>query len=127
MKRSWVFALLSLAGLGLGIGLGLVAGWLWWPVEYTDTEIIDLEESFRADYVVMVSDTYALTGDLNAARERLNRLGAPDPAALVASRAEAAIAAGGAEDQIGNLARLAAALGASNPALRQYLAPPPVP
>ncbi len=119
MRRVWVIALVTL----LGLGLGLIAGWFWWPVEYYDTEIADLKETYQADYVLMVSDAYALTGDVDVAWERLSRLGAPDVAALVLSRAEAALAAGVTAAEVGRLARLAAALGASSPTLAPYLTP----
>ncbi len=109
----------------IGLGLGLAVGWLWWPVEYYDTEIADLEKAHQAEYVWMVSDAYALTGNLDAARERLARFGAPDVAALVLSHAQAALASGASSAQVGRLARLAAALGASDPTLAPYLPPPP--
>ena len=125
MRRAGVVLLLTLLGLGLGAGLGLAVGWFWWPVEYTDTEITDLKEAHRADYVLMVSGAYVLTGDLDAARERLSLLGVPDVAVLVRSRAEAALAAGASGAEIGRLARLAAALGASSPMLVPYLTPVP--
>lgn len=121
MRRVLVTILLALLGLGLGIGLGLYVGWVRWPVEYYDTEIADLREAHQADYVLMVSDAYALTGDLDAAWERLSRLGMPDVAALVVSHAEAALTAGAPGTEIGRLARLAAALGTSTPSLAPYL------
>lgn len=125
MRRVRSIALLSLIGLGLGIGLGLYVGWIGWPVRYYNTEIVDLAEAHQVDYVLMVSDAYALTGDLDAARERLGRLGVPDVAALVLFRAESALAAGAPQDEVGRLARLAAALGVSSPALAPYLVPLP--
>lgn len=121
MRRVGVIALVTL----LGLVLGLAIGWVWWPVEYYDTEIADLKETYQADYVAMVSDAYALTGDLDAARKYLSRLDAPDAAALVLSLAETTLAAGAPPAQVGRLARLAAALGASSPALAPYLTPPP--
>lgn len=121
MRRVGAIALVTLVGLVLG----LVVGWVWWPVEYYDTEIADLKETYRADYVVLVSDAYALTSDLDAARERLSRLDVPDVAALVLSLAETTRAAGGPAAKVGRLARLAAALGASGPAVAPYLTPPP--
>lgn len=121
MRRVWVIVLVVL----LGLSLGLTYAWLIEPVEYTDTEIADLKETYQADYVLMVSDAYALTGDLDAARERLGRLSAPDVAALVLSHAEAALTGGAAEAEVGRLARLAAALGASGPVLAPYLTPSP--
>jgi len=120
-RRVWVTVLLALLGLALGVGLGLTIGWIQWPVEYYDTELTDLREVYQADYVLMVSDAYALTGNLDAARERLSRLGVSDVAALVLSHAEASLAAGTPEAEVGRLSRLAAALGASSPSLAPYL------
>jgi hypothetical protein len=125
MRRVWVTIFMALLGLGLGIGLGLYVGWVQWPVEYYDTEITDLREAHQADYVLMVSDAYALTGDLDAARERLSRMDVPDVAALVLSHAEASLAGGAPEAEVGRLSRLAAALGAFSPALTPYLMPTP--
>ena len=125
MRRAGVVLLLTLVGLGLGAGLGLAIGWIWWPVEYTDTEIADLKGTYQADYVLMVGEAYALTGDLDQARERVGRLGVPDAATLVLAQAEAALTAGASRDEIGHLARLAAALGISSPALVPYLTPIP--
>ena len=73
----------------------------------------------------MVSDDYALTGDVEAARVRLNHLQMPDVADLVRVHAEAALAAGASRTKVGRLARLAVALGASSPALMPYLTPVP--
>jgi hypothetical protein len=125
MRRVRVVVLLSLIGFGAGVGLGLLVGWVLWPVEYYDTEIADLKEVYQVDYVLMVSDAYALTGDLDAARERLGRLGMPDVAALVLAHAESALAAGAPEAQVASLARLAAALGVTSPTLAPYLTPLP--
>jgi hypothetical protein len=123
MSRFWRTVLFALVGLGLGVGLGLAAGWLWWPVEYTDTEIADLTATHQADYVLLVSDAYALTGDLDAARLRLSRLGAPDAAALVLARAQAALAKNAPAERVSRLAHLAAALGATSPEMEPYLEP----
>ncbi|MFZ5916266.1 MAG: hypothetical protein ACOYZ7_04995 [Chloroflexota bacterium] len=125
MNRVSIAVFLTLLGLMLGITLGLAVGWLWWPVEYTDAVLTDLSAGYQADYVVMVGDAFALDGDLEAARLRLNRLGAPDLIQLVLARVEAALAVGGPEAQVRRLAQLAAALGASDAALGPYLNPLP--
>jgi hypothetical protein len=114
MRQIWVIVLVFL----LGLSLGLVYAWRIIPVEYIDNEIADLKAPYQVDYVLMVSDAYALSGNLDAARERLSRLAVPDVAALVLSQ-------GATETEIGHLARLAAALGASSPALSPYLTPTP--
>jgi hypothetical protein len=59
--------------VGLIIGL-VVLGWWLWPVEYTDTDIHALRERHRATYVELVADSYALTGNLTEAQNRLQML-----------------------------------------------------
>jgi hypothetical protein len=125
VQRTGVVLFLILLGLGLGVGLGLAVGWFLWPVEYTDTEIADLRVGYQEDYVLMVSDAYALTGDLDAARQRLLRLGVPDLASLVHARVEGALVSGAPTSEVSSLARLAVALGAPEPALAPYLTPVP--
>lgn len=65
-------AILSLA---LGIGIGLFVAWQLWPVEFVNADPSDLRPQYKEDYVRMISVIYAAEGDLDAARERLNRLG----------------------------------------------------
>jgi hypothetical protein len=92
------------------------------PVEYTDTDISHLASVYRDEYVLMVGQTYALDGDLDAARARLALLNWPDPASQVANLAEAAIERGDAELDVRSLAQLALALGAQRERLAPYLA-----
>jgi hypothetical protein len=80
-----------------------------------------LASVYRDEYVLMVSETYALDGDLDAARARLAQLSASDPGLLVADQAQAAIARGASQLDIQALARLAAALGVRQDALLPYL------
>jgi len=111
----------SVALLG-GMGLGLWYGWVLDPVEYRDTDVSHLAPVYRDEYVLMVGETYALDGDLDAARARLALIGLTDPAEPVADRAEAAIGRGASLLDIQALAGLAAALGAQRDTLRPYLA-----
>jgi hypothetical protein len=125
MRQARVVLLLTLLGLVVGVGLGLAVGWLWWPVEYIDTETADLKEAYKTDYVLMVSDAYVLTGDLDAARERLGHLGGSDIPTLLRAQAEAALASGASRAEMSRLAQLAAAFGVSSPVLGPYLTPVP--
>jgi hypothetical protein len=113
------------------MGLGLWYGWVLDPVEYRDTDLSHLAPVYRDEYVLMVSETYALDRDLDAARARLALLGtagggsglggASDASALVADRAQAAIARGASQLDIQALTRLAAALGAERDELTPTL------
>jgi hypothetical protein len=121
-KRVWLAALLGLFGLVAGTGLGLWYGWEIDPVEYSDTDLAHLHPSYRDDFILMVSRAYALDGDLNRARDRLDMLALADPAETTANLAEQAIAQGAPPTQIRVLARLADALGASRSSFAPYLA-----
>ena len=119
--RLWPLILLaSVAVLG-GMGLGLWYGWVLDPVEYRDTDVSHLASVYRDEYVLMVSEAYALDGDLDAARARLAQLSTSDPGLLVADQAQAAIARGASQLDIQALARLATALGARREAFAPYL------
>ena len=56
----------------LGIVLGLVVlGWWLWPVQWTNADLVDLKPGHKESYLQMVADSYALSGNLEAARVRL--------------------------------------------------------
>jgi len=56
--------------VGLLIGL-VVLGWVVFPVRWTQALPADLRTDYRDDYLRLVADSYALTGDLDAAVRRL--------------------------------------------------------
>ncbi len=60
-----------LISLGLGIVLGLAAGWVIAPLRAPSGGLETLEVSSRAEYVLMVAESYAADGDAAAAAERL--------------------------------------------------------
>jgi hypothetical protein len=120
-RRIWLAVLLGFLGLAAGTGLGLWYGWEVNPVAYTDTDLAHLHPSYRDEYILMVSQAYALDGDLGAARARLEWLMLPDPVSAVAGLAEQAIAQGAAPPRIRVLAELARALGANRPSFAPYL------
>lgn len=67
-----------LVGFALGLGIGLLTTWVAWPVEYYDTDPVDLRDEHKHDYVVMISAAYCQDGDLELATHRLNQLGFDD-------------------------------------------------
>lgn len=114
------------AALGLLVGLaaGLVMAWVVWPVQYTETDPSDLMPERKALWVDLVADGYALTGDLDAARARLNTLGVSDPGAFVAQVAEARLDEGASLPHVRAMARLAERLGGITARLLVYIATP---
>ena len=75
----------------IGIALGLIYGWVIQPVEYTDVTPNILREDYRADYVLMVAETYQSEQDSETAAHRLAILGSESPAQIVASTLEYAV------------------------------------
>lgn len=120
-KRAWIFLLVTMLGLLAGIALGLYMGWWVAPVEYVDTSLVYLHPIYKSDFILMVSEAYALDGDLDIVKARLALLTVSDPADAVADAAESAVNQGQPVAQIRVLARLAAALGAQRDSLLPYL------
>lgn len=67
------------ASLAVGIAIGLVITWVLWPVQFTGAEPADLRQSYKDDYIRMISSAYQMDGDLTAARQRLSQLGLGNP------------------------------------------------
>ena len=60
--------------LGLIIGLPVLGWWLF-PVEWINAGPADLAPEAKADYIQMVADSFAMTGDQAKALERMQALG----------------------------------------------------
>ncbi len=119
--RAGITLVVILAGLAIGFGLGAFLGW-WFPLHISPTTPAALHPLWQADYILMTAQAYSLDGDLNLARQRLSALGLSDAGEAVAQRGQAAMAEGLSAEDIGRLARLAAALGTRRPELEPYLA-----
>ena len=120
-KRGWITVLITIVCLLAGVGLGLLFGWVIAPVEYVDTNIAYLHPTYKNDFILTVSEAFALDHDLDTAKARLALLLLPDPAAAVADLAQEAIDQQKPSHQIRALAQLAAALGAQREAFTPYL------
>jgi hypothetical protein len=116
-----VVALLLLGAI-LGLGLGFLIGWGLWPVQYYDTDPVDLKDEHKREYILLVSASYAMTGDLDQARARLAKLEEPDVAQVVAGLADEYVERG--EDTVvtRNLVMLADALGSSTEMMLAFVA-----
>jgi hypothetical protein len=86
--------LLLLIGALAGVFLGVWYGWSVSPITYTETSPNELRPEFRADYVLMVAETYSSDHDLGQAAVKLSRLGQDDLAGLVRQVEQAYQAAG---------------------------------
>ena len=68
MRSRWIRFAIAIA---VGIGLGLLVGWVIAPVKYVDTTPDSLRADYKADYVLMVAETYQADGNLGQATQRL--------------------------------------------------------
>lgn len=101
----------------LGGALGLVYGWVVNPVEYVDTTPDSLRADFKADYVLMVAESYHANGDVALAARRLALLGGPNLTETVREAMVFGGQAGYAEDDLALLAQLASDLQTWDPIL----------
>lgn len=64
----WPYVAVFILGTLVG---WFVLGWYLFPVQYTDTYPTDLRAEIQDDYILMVAESYAATGDLRTAAKRL--------------------------------------------------------
>ncbi|MCS7010557.1 MAG: hypothetical protein N2049_07855 [Anaerolineales bacterium] len=83
MQRSLKFLLF----LALGLSLGLLYGWVIDPVRYVDISPDFLRADYRADYVLMIAEIYAVEHNLQAAAGLLSLLAPQTPPAEIAAQA----------------------------------------
>jgi len=57
----------------------LIVTWVLWPVEFKNADVADLRQSYKDDYLRMISSAYQADGDLQAAKERLSEIRLADP------------------------------------------------
>ena len=109
------------AGLLVGIVVGLFIGWIAWPVQVVNVDLVDLRGSAQDDYILLVAKAYAFEQNLDKARERLALLNRTqiedDVAALAATYHES-------DPEYAYLANLAVALGSTKIKVAQVIATP---
>lgn len=101
----------------LGGALGLIYGWVVNPVKYVDTTPNSLRADYRADYVLMVAESYNQDQDLALAVRRLALLGDAPPGEHVRDAMIFGAQNGYADSDLDLLSQLASALQTWNPIL----------
>ncbi len=71
------FLLSLVVGLFIGAGAGLVLGWVVFPVQYIDSPLYYLRDTYKQEYTVMVAAGFRLDGDIVGALDRLRVLKPP--------------------------------------------------
>jgi len=124
-KGCWP-GLAATMGVALGLASGLLLTWEIWPVEYFDTDPVDLRAELKQEYLLLISSSYALTEDWDQMQKRLGWLGFDDE---TASRALAGLtkkyATSGTDmTWVRSLAKLAYALGARDSQVMVFVITP---
>lgn len=108
----WIPPLIAIT---IGIALGLIYGWVISPVQFVDTTPNSLRADYRADYVLMVAETYHANQDAGLAARRLAIFGGDAPAAISAQALQTGQASGYAPNDISLLQELTRAMQAYQP------------
>jgi hypothetical protein len=108
----WLTLLLVLI---LGIGLGLFYGWVVNPIEYVNTTPDSLRGDYKADYVLMVAESFQEDQDAELAAQRLAILGSQPPGDLCGQALEEASRYGFADSDILLIRKLTTAMQAWQP------------
>lgn len=109
-----------LLGLILGLAGGLVYAWLISPVVYVNASPARLSERYQDDYIYLVSQSYAFTGDWATAQERLAALEDEALPQRVATLFERSLREGAPAPAVRNLAVLTQRVGGNSPALSLF-------
>jgi hypothetical protein len=112
-------------GMLLGLSLALYYAWLVDPVVFVDATPARLNAGFKAEYIYLVSQSYAGDGDWARAESRLRALADPNLEQTLALQLESYLRRGAPAATIRNLATVAQRLGAHSPAIAAFAPTPP--
>jgi hypothetical protein len=123
-RRIWPRWLFLGLGLALGLVFGLTYTWVLNPVQFYNTDPVDLRPQYKDTWIQLVAAAYRQDGDLDQAMTRLSGLDDPQIGRTVAGITSQAINSGRPATRIRALAALADALGARSAEMMIYLATP---
>lgn len=124
-RKNFSNASLFLLGLILGLAGALYYAWVIAPVVYVDASPSRLSATHQAEYIFLVSQSYAIDGDWPQAQQRLDGLDDPSAAQTVTTLLETYVREQRPSDHIANLAVLARQLGGEAPVIALF-APTPL-
>jgi hypothetical protein len=123
-ERRWPRWLFLLVGLALGLGASLGYTWSLNPVQFYNTDPVDLRPEHKETWILLVAGTYRQEGSLDRALDRLAGLNDPTIGQTVAQLTERHIQEGKSATRSRALVALADALGARTDSMLIYLATP---
>lgn len=103
----WLFILIALIA---GIGIGLTYGWVINPVDFYDLTPDTLRADYKADYVLMIAETYHADQDPGLAARRLAIFGSQSPSAIASQGLQYARSNGFADSDIALIQELVTAM-----------------
>jgi hypothetical protein len=109
-RHSPRFRTQALLGAIAGIATGLLIGWVLWPVEYTQTTPVSLDQDSKDTYVSMVAEAFVVENSLENAKARIQALRSGEPDVLVSELLARRKASGVHGEETDCLIRLADAL-----------------
>lgn len=124
-RRRFATASLLLLGLIIGLAGSLYYAWIVSPVIYTDASPARLTETYKVEYIFLVSQSFAVNGDWAQTQERLAALDDPALPQTVIDLLNRYVVEQRPPAEIRNLAILAQQLGVSAPAVALF-APTPI-
>lgn len=106
-SNRWLFAFIALL---VGVALGLAYGWIVEPVDFFDLTPDTLRADYKADYVLMVAETYRARSDPGFAARQLAIFGSQSPTSIASQGLEYARANDFASEDISLIQELITAL-----------------
>lgn len=121
-RASWRLSSASLLMIGLIVGLvaALIYTWLVAPVEYIQVSPARLSDEEKAEYIYLISQSYAADENWDRAQARLSVLGDSQVADTLSSLLDESVRRGDPAPRLRNLANLAVRLGVRNPAVSLF-------
>jgi hypothetical protein len=116
---------LLLLGVILGLAGGLYYAWIYAPVVFVDAGPARLSEKYKAEYIFLVSQSFASEGNRARTERRLAELDDPDIAQTLTNLLETYLREQRPADEVRNLAILAREFGADSAAVALF-APTPL-
>ena len=123
-RRHWPRWIFLLLGLTVGLTLSLTYTWVVNPVQYYNTDPVDLRQQYKETWITLIAAAYRQDGDLDRALSRLAALEDPQIGRTVADLTEREIDAGKPATRVRALTGLSDALGARTEKMMIYLATP---